>query len=342
MSVLIKHFRGNRKDFDQSKHGEGIYFATDTNEIILNGEAFGKSNLVEYKLECDNLIVNNPVGLQEVVTLNLRALNYTGNNWWPKIEGIVATINTGDVLEVKGRDLIYTDDDGYDVMLEEHTKLVVLEKPILEGNNMIIKAELLNKSKYNDEFGVLFVPWITAETNIILRKSFWLPEIKYKILRKSEMLNFYDFPGSGDKKVIVGISAKDRDYFYKEAKIGDFIIFPNNKGCYKGVNYQNMPLIGYISELYNNRFVFSAINHTILNGVPGICPRIEDTVFYHVEIQPFELPNCIITNKEIWSTSPEQIDVPGDFDFLSKIVLYKKEIDKINSRIEKLENAASW
>lgn len=37
---MIKFFRGNRKSYSKSEHGNGIYFATDTKEILMNGDSY--------------------------------------------------------------------------------------------------------------------------------------------------------------------------------------------------------------------------------------------------------------------------------------------------------------
>ena len=42
---MIKFYRGSRASYDLSKHGQGIYFATDTYEIIHNDKSY--SGLLE-------------------------------------------------------------------------------------------------------------------------------------------------------------------------------------------------------------------------------------------------------------------------------------------------------
>lgn len=39
--ALVKFYRGKRAKYNETTHLDGIYFALDTNEIIVNGEAFG-------------------------------------------------------------------------------------------------------------------------------------------------------------------------------------------------------------------------------------------------------------------------------------------------------------
>lgn len=40
MKYLVQHFRGPKALYNIASHGQGIYFTTDTNEIILNGVSY--------------------------------------------------------------------------------------------------------------------------------------------------------------------------------------------------------------------------------------------------------------------------------------------------------------
>ena len=37
---MIKFFRGPKKSYNVREHGEGIYFATDTKEVLMEGGAY--------------------------------------------------------------------------------------------------------------------------------------------------------------------------------------------------------------------------------------------------------------------------------------------------------------
>ena len=39
--ALVKFFRGIRNNYSQSTHADSVYFATDTQELLLNGKAYG-------------------------------------------------------------------------------------------------------------------------------------------------------------------------------------------------------------------------------------------------------------------------------------------------------------
>lgn len=52
--LVVQHYRGLKELYNIVSHGQGIYFATDTKEIILNGESYsgeGKSSVDELKLQ---------------------------------------------------------------------------------------------------------------------------------------------------------------------------------------------------------------------------------------------------------------------------------------------------
>lgn len=38
--LIVQHYRGLKEHYNKASHGQGIYFATDTKEIILNGESY--------------------------------------------------------------------------------------------------------------------------------------------------------------------------------------------------------------------------------------------------------------------------------------------------------------
>lgn len=38
--LIVQHYRGLKEHYNKVSHGQGIYFATDTKEIILNGESY--------------------------------------------------------------------------------------------------------------------------------------------------------------------------------------------------------------------------------------------------------------------------------------------------------------
>lgn len=38
--LIVQHYRGLKEHYNVASHGQGIYFATDTKEIILNGESY--------------------------------------------------------------------------------------------------------------------------------------------------------------------------------------------------------------------------------------------------------------------------------------------------------------
>lgn len=67
--LIVQHYRGPKELYNIASHGQGIYFATDTKEIILNGESYsGEGSEIFSKLQLqvqentDALLVLNGTG----------------------------------------------------------------------------------------------------------------------------------------------------------------------------------------------------------------------------------------------------------------------------------------
>lgn len=80
--LIVQHYRGLKEHYNIVSHGQGIYFATDTKEIILNGESFsgeGSDAYVELKEQvqanADALVVLNGTGEGSVVKTVNDAIN---------------------------------------------------------------------------------------------------------------------------------------------------------------------------------------------------------------------------------------------------------------------------
>ena len=48
---MIEFFRGPKKSYDVREHGEGVYFATDTKEVMMNNEVYTGPKREECKQE---------------------------------------------------------------------------------------------------------------------------------------------------------------------------------------------------------------------------------------------------------------------------------------------------
>lgn len=332
MSVLINHFRGNRKDFDQSKHGEGIYFATDTNEIILNGEAFGKSNLVEYKLEDVNLtLVDAYSAAEESATLTFKV----DSKYSETEKGVADVLHPNDILEVQNI-------KGYTTngtQSSDNLLLVVDEYPTMQSSRIAIKVKAINGMQQH--LGKNIIPSLAANAVAVLKKSFMLPEIKYTILKEFTTTRNYsmplpDFVSSSDARVRFYLDNASNEYLKNNAKVGDFIIFPEIYGGYEAVQYVNMPLVMYIVANNAETITMSAVNGVTVGGIKRITPYIKSgSKFYHVSNLSFELPDMVVTNKMLWGTNGGNYYTPGTFDFLAEIM-------NLRSKVDALEKAASW
>ena len=94
--LIVQHFRGPKELYNIVSHGQGIYFATDTKEIILNGDSYsgeGSESFVELQQQIEEhaeaLSVLNGTGEGSV----LKTVNDAINDFATKISDD-GTVNT--------------------------------------------------------------------------------------------------------------------------------------------------------------------------------------------------------------------------------------------------------
>lgn len=68
MKYMVEHFRGPKALYNIASHGQGIYFTTDTNEIILNGVSYSGEGSEAFKALKTQVETN--IGSLEVLTGN--------------------------------------------------------------------------------------------------------------------------------------------------------------------------------------------------------------------------------------------------------------------------------
>lgn len=80
--LIVQHYRGLKEHYNKASHGQGIYFATDTKEIILNGESYSGEGSESFSAlqtqvqeNTDALLVLNGTGEGSVVKLVDNAIN---------------------------------------------------------------------------------------------------------------------------------------------------------------------------------------------------------------------------------------------------------------------------
>jgi len=80
--LIVQHYRGLKEHYNKASHGQGIYFATDTKEIILNGESYsgeGSESFSALQTQVqenkDALVVLNGTGEGSVVKTVNEAIN---------------------------------------------------------------------------------------------------------------------------------------------------------------------------------------------------------------------------------------------------------------------------
>lgn len=80
--LIVQHYRGRKEYYNVESHGQGIYFATDTQEIILNGVSYsgeGSESFITLKEQvqenADALVVLNGNGEGSVLQIVNDAIN---------------------------------------------------------------------------------------------------------------------------------------------------------------------------------------------------------------------------------------------------------------------------
>lgn len=80
--LIVQHYRGLKEHYNKVSHGQGIYFATDTKEIILNGESYSGEGSESFSAlqtqvqeNTDALVVLNGTGEGSVIKLVNDAIN---------------------------------------------------------------------------------------------------------------------------------------------------------------------------------------------------------------------------------------------------------------------------
>ena len=80
--LIVQHYRGLKEHYNEVSHGQGIYFATDTKEIILNGESYSGEGSESFSAlqtqvqeNTDALVVLNGTGEGSVIKLVNDAIN---------------------------------------------------------------------------------------------------------------------------------------------------------------------------------------------------------------------------------------------------------------------------
>ena len=86
--LIVQHYRGLKEHYNKVSHGQGIYFATDTKEIILNGESYSGEGTESFSAlqkqvqeNTDALVVLGGTGEGSVV----KAVNDAINDFATKI-----------------------------------------------------------------------------------------------------------------------------------------------------------------------------------------------------------------------------------------------------------------
>lgn len=122
---MIKFFRGPKKSYDVREHGEGVYFATDTKEVMMNNEVYTGPKKEECKQEwldvvatideaftkggivslTEDINLDQPIEVKPGVSAVLDLQGHSLTNVNPKTEDTIIVSN-GASLVIKGNGFV--------------------------------------------------------------------------------------------------------------------------------------------------------------------------------------------------------------------------------------------
>ena len=120
---MSKFYRGLKSKYDMAKHGQGIYFATDTKEILMNGAPYTgpvKASLADVK---GMMAWQDVVGsVQEAFTSGGMVTLMEDMN---VVEPLVVKSGANAVLDLGGHQISNVGTDQYAIKVEEGASLVI-------------------------------------------------------------------------------------------------------------------------------------------------------------------------------------------------------------------------
>lgn len=120
---MSKFYRGLKRKYDMAKHGQGIYFATDTNEILMNGKPYTGS------LKASMADVKDLMAWQDVVGSVQEAFENGGMVTLAEdmdvSEALVVKAGADAVLDLGGHTISNVGTGQYAIKVEDGASLVI-------------------------------------------------------------------------------------------------------------------------------------------------------------------------------------------------------------------------
>ena len=180
--LIVQHFRGPKELYNIVSHGQGIYFATDTKEIILNGDSYsgeGSESFVELQQQIEEhaeaLSVLNGTGEGSV----LKTVNDAINDFATKIsdDGTVNTFkelvdyaatHSVEIVELVGEiEKVKEHDSGQDARIEAIE--LVIGKTEEGGATLVEKVQENAEAIQTLQADVEAVQKLSSESIILLQ-----------------------------------------------------------------------------------------------------------------------------------------------------------------------------
>ncbi len=124
---MIKFFRGPKSSYDVAQHGQGIYFATDTMEILANGAAFTGADDAHENVQGWNDVVGSVSEAFEKGGMVTLAEDMSSDKSFVVKSGVSA------VLDLGGHNISNTAKGGFCLTVEKNAELVISGNGKVEG-----------------------------------------------------------------------------------------------------------------------------------------------------------------------------------------------------------------
>ena len=127
---MIEFFRGPKKSYNVREHGEGIYFATDTKEVLMDGGTYTGPKPVECKQEWLDVKATVEEAFSE-------GGMFTLNNDMQISQALEVKPGVSAVLDLSGYDIINTNPEVTNaILVSDNASLVIKGNGSIDGGSM--------------------------------------------------------------------------------------------------------------------------------------------------------------------------------------------------------------
>lgn len=140
--LSIPHYRGLKEKYDEQKHSDGIFFTTDTDEIIVNNRSYGET-ITTYEIDNGTIILRFNSGASMHIVLD------------------EATESTKGLLSAEDKKKINALETNFDKKVDK-----VTGKSLVDDNEISKLADLPNKTELDSAIAEAKEAGTNAQTNL--------------------------------------------------------------------------------------------------------------------------------------------------------------------------------